>query len=203
MSLLSIEQIEHAYFGRKVLDGVSLRLDRGERLALIGDNGAGKTTLMRLIMGLEKPNAGRIVLAGQAIPAYLSQMQDVSEYAGASSLMNPQLARLEDELRTLEHEIAATAQQPVAQARVLTRCGEKTAAFEAMGGYDFPRRMNEALRGLGLMKTSSCARCIHCPAVKRCGWRWPACCSANLICSCLTSRPTISTWTRWSGSSGS
>ncbi len=150
MSLLSIEQIEHSYFGRKVLDGISLRLDRGERLALIGENGAGKTTLMRLIMGLEKPDAGRIVLANQAIPAYLSQMQDVSEYAGASSLMNPQLARLEDELRTLEHEIAATAHQPAAHARALARYAERTAAFESLGGYDFPRRMNEALRGLGL-----------------------------------------------------
>ena len=152
MSLLTIEQVEHAYFGRQVLAGISLRLDRGERLALIGDNGSGKTTLMRLIMGLEKPDAGRIILAGQAIPAYLSQQLDISEYAGASSLLNPRLARLEAEMRDLEQEIAAAAnhKQTAEQNRLLARYADTTAAFEALGGYDFAHRMNEALRGLGL-----------------------------------------------------
>ncbi len=180
MSLLSIEQVEHSYFGRQVLAGISLRLDRGERLALIGENGSGKTTLMRLIVGLEKPDAGRIVLAGQAVTAYLSQQIDLSEYAGASSLLNPQLARLEARMRDLEHEIADAAarsqsaeQQAVAATasaepeaietalksaatakaegkRLLTSYADTTAAFEALGGYDFEHRMNEALRGLGL-----------------------------------------------------
>ena len=49
---------------RTVLDGLSLRVERGEVLVLLGENGAGKSTLMRLALGLHRPEAGRISVAG-------------------------------------------------------------------------------------------------------------------------------------------
>ena len=66
--LLDLEGISKSYPGVKALDGVSLRLGRGEVLGLIGENGAGKSTLMRVLGGVVRPDAGRIGLGGRVRP---------------------------------------------------------------------------------------------------------------------------------------
>ena len=50
------------YKGRNVVDGVSLRVDQGQVVGLLGPNGAGKTTTFYMIVGLERPNQGSIVI---------------------------------------------------------------------------------------------------------------------------------------------
>ena len=58
--LLSIDNLSVSYGAIKALHGVSLHIDRGEIVTLIGSNGAGKTTLLRTISGLLKPTGGSI-----------------------------------------------------------------------------------------------------------------------------------------------
>jgi cobalt/nickel transport system ATP-binding protein len=62
--LFRLEGIRFGFAGRPLLDGVTFTLRAGERVALLGDNGAGKTTLFHLMVGLLKPQAGRIVAFG-------------------------------------------------------------------------------------------------------------------------------------------
>jgi branched-chain amino acid transport system ATP-binding protein len=64
MPMLELDNV-HAYYGEShVLHGVSLRIDRGEIVSLLGRNGAGKTTTVLAIMGYLAPDPGRIVYAG-------------------------------------------------------------------------------------------------------------------------------------------
>ncbi|MBW9103906.1 ABC transporter ATP-binding protein [Paraburkholderia phenoliruptrix] len=65
--LLDVSGVESGYGGGRVLNGVSVRVARGEVLALIGRNGVGKTTLMRTLIGLVKLDNGEIRLDGEAI----------------------------------------------------------------------------------------------------------------------------------------
>ncbi|HEY2228502.1 MAG TPA: ABC transporter ATP-binding protein [Xanthobacteraceae bacterium] len=58
---LAIESIDAAYGAVRVLDRVSMTVDAGETVALLGTNGNGKSTLMKCIMGIVRPRAGRIV----------------------------------------------------------------------------------------------------------------------------------------------
>jgi branched-chain amino acid transport system ATP-binding protein len=65
--MLEIEGLRVGYGEIRVVEECSLRIDRGEIVALLGANGAGKTTLMRAISRLIDPTAGRIMLEGEDI----------------------------------------------------------------------------------------------------------------------------------------
>ena len=62
--LVVAEDLVKTYEGKVVLDHVSLHVDRGETLVVVGGSGAGKSTLIRQLVGLEKPDSGRVVIDG-------------------------------------------------------------------------------------------------------------------------------------------
>jgi arginine/ornithine transport system ATP-binding protein len=64
---LQIEDIHKRFGSNEVLRGVSLSADAGDVIAIIGSSGSGKSTLLRCINMLERPNAGRITVAGEAL----------------------------------------------------------------------------------------------------------------------------------------
>jgi ABC-type sugar transport system ATPase subunit len=65
--ILRVEHIAKRYGAVTALVDVSLRLERGEVLGLIGDNGAGKSTLIKIICGFQPPSSGRILLNGEEV----------------------------------------------------------------------------------------------------------------------------------------
>jgi branched-chain amino acid transport system ATP-binding protein len=70
MPLLEVKDI-HTYYGNiHALKGISISVDEGEIVTLIGGNGAGKTTTLRTISGLHKPKQGQVFLDGEEISIY-------------------------------------------------------------------------------------------------------------------------------------
>jgi len=65
--LLEVRRVSKQFPGAKALHDVSLRLSRGEVLAVIGENGAGKSTLMKILAGVQEPDSGEIRLEGQPV----------------------------------------------------------------------------------------------------------------------------------------
>jgi lipopolysaccharide export system ATP-binding protein len=59
--ILSVQDLEKSYSGRKVVDGLSFEVGEGEVVGLLGPNGAGKTTAFYMTMGLIKPDKGRVI----------------------------------------------------------------------------------------------------------------------------------------------
>ncbi len=70
MALLEINNV-HAYYGNiHALKGISVQVNQGEIVTLIGGNGAGKSTTLRTICGLMKPREGKVVFRGEDLRAY-------------------------------------------------------------------------------------------------------------------------------------
>lgn len=67
MALLQVEEISKSFEGRKVLEKVSLELNQGELVSILGVSGGGKTTLFNIVAGLKQPDEGRVLLEGQDI----------------------------------------------------------------------------------------------------------------------------------------
>ena len=65
--ILRAENIQKIYGSRKVVQDISLEVKQGEIIGLLGPNGAGKTTSFYMIVGMVKPNAGRIFLNDEEI----------------------------------------------------------------------------------------------------------------------------------------
>jgi len=68
--VLSTEQLVKIYGGRAVVDGVNITAAAGEIVGLLGPNGAGKTTTFYMIVGLVRPNSGRVIFCGNDVTNY-------------------------------------------------------------------------------------------------------------------------------------
>src|SRR6266850_755805 len=109
MRTLATDEIGKSYRGRRVVNGVSLRVEQGEVVGLLGPNGAGKTTTFYAIVGLIPPDTGRVLYDGQDItdvPMYLRARQ-----YGISYL--PQEASVFRKLTVEENVLAVLEAQPV------------------------------------------------------------------------------------------
>lgn len=63
--MLELKNIKKSFFGRKILDGISLKVTDGEIMCIVGQSGGGKTTLLRCISGLERIDEGEMILDGR------------------------------------------------------------------------------------------------------------------------------------------
>src|SRR5207253_72041 len=72
--LVELRQITKRYGSVVANDAVSLQVESGERVAIVGENGAGKSTLMKVLSGLVRPDAGEVWVDGR--PARLRSAQD-------------------------------------------------------------------------------------------------------------------------------
>jgi phospholipid/cholesterol/gamma-HCH transport system ATP-binding protein len=81
--VVAVENLQKAFTGRTVLNGITLSVDRGETLAVLGRSGTGKSVLLRLIIGLEKPDSGSVRIFGQDIAGLpLDRMGEIRRKMG-------------------------------------------------------------------------------------------------------------------------
>jgi ATP-binding cassette subfamily F protein 3 len=146
MSLAQFADAHFGYPGNEILDGASLLVKPGDRLALVGPNGTGKSTALRLLAGDLKPDSGDVRVLGRSSVAYLRQSQELGG-AGTviEALMEPfaHLQQMHDELARIEGHLADA---PPAE---LERYGELQERYTREGGYDVESRVRRLIADVG------------------------------------------------------
>ncbi len=74
--LIEVKQASKSYEGKEIFSGLDLLVAPGSRIGLLGQNGAGKSTLIRVLLGVEPPDAGSVIRAANLTIAYFDQARD-------------------------------------------------------------------------------------------------------------------------------
>ena len=131
MTLLEVRGAGFAYGSRRVLHDVSLRIDEGDSLGLVGESGAGKSTLLRLMLGLDAPRDGRVLFEGA-----------------------PLALRDRAQMRRFRASVQPVFQDPYSsldpRQRIDRIVGEPLRSLGLASGADAQRRIAEALDSVGL-----------------------------------------------------
>jgi iron complex transport system ATP-binding protein len=119
-AILALDAVSAGYGGRTIVEGLTLSIGRGERLALVGPNGAGKTTLLRLMTGVLRPSGGSVRVNGDPV-AGMSREAVARHVAVVPQLAAlPFAARVEEvvALGRLPHEDPLRGMRPVDRSKV-------------------------------------------------------------------------------------
>jgi lipopolysaccharide export system ATP-binding protein len=153
MLKLQAVELSKSYKGRKVVDDVEVEIGQGEVVGLLGPNGAGKTTTFYMIVGLARPDSGRVLLNGDEItdlPMYLRARSGISYLPQEPSVFR-QLTSEENLLAVLETLPLTPEQQRDRLEELLVQMGLETVrqskAYTLSGGE---RRRLEIARSLTL-----------------------------------------------------
>ncbi|MBN1906685.1 MAG: ATP-binding cassette domain-containing protein [Deltaproteobacteria bacterium] len=154
MSLLNIININLTLSKKEILKDLSLQVEKGDRIGLIGPNGSGKTSLLRVISGEMHPDSGEVVLTGGSRFGYLSQ--DVDERLSGPLLQSiidsiPGRKTIREEIRSIEGLINSNQGSPeqVTLASRLTELHNEMTLIESM----YPsHKAEKILSGLGFSK---------------------------------------------------
>jgi lipopolysaccharide export system ATP-binding protein len=153
MLKLQAVELSKSYRGRRVVDDVELEIGQGEVVGLLGPNGAGKTTTFYIIVGLARPDSGRVLLNGEEItdlPMYLRARSGISYLPQEPSVFR-QLTSEENLLAVLETLPLTPEQQRDRLEELLVQMGLETVrqnkAYTLSGGE---RRRLEIARSLTL-----------------------------------------------------
>jgi lipopolysaccharide export system ATP-binding protein len=153
MPKLQAVDLSKSYKGRRIVDDLDLEVDRGEVVGLLGPNGAGKTTTFYILVGLARPDAGRVLLDGEDItdlPMYLRARSGISYLPQEPSVFR-QLTVEENLLAVLETLPLTPERQRERLEELLAQMGLETVrlsrAYTLSGGE---RRRLEIARSLVL-----------------------------------------------------
>ncbi|CAK0778683.1 ATP-binding protein Uup [Gammaproteobacteria bacterium] len=155
MALLNLKDVHLAYGGAPLLDGVTLQVEQGERLALVGRNGSGKSSLMRLIAGEISPDSGEVLRTSGLKMARLAQEVPSAQEGTVFDVVAAGLGPIGQWLAQYHHlsqrlSDASDTGGTDESAPILRKLAQLQQQLEAAGGWQWRSRVDALVSRLGL-----------------------------------------------------
>ena len=153
MTILELNNVAKTYGANTILNGISFKANRGEKIGLIGENGCGKSTLLKMIAGAEAVTSGAISSPKGLRIGYLAQHLEYQ----AGSTVYQEILRVFDPIKRLEAEVKAAetamgnpdiATDERKLQKAMAKYGRLQETFEHRGGYTYRQRIDAVLEGL-------------------------------------------------------
>ncbi len=152
MSILTVENVNHDFGGRKILEEASFRLLKGEHVGLVGANGEGKSTFLNIITGQLMPDEGNVEWCKRITTGYLDQ-HTVLEKKGQSIRQVLRTAfkhmyELEEEMLGIYEKMSDATEEEMAE--MMEDVAEIQHDLEHSGFYIIDSKIESVANGLGL-----------------------------------------------------
>ena len=154
MSVINIENVSFSYETHHVLHNVSINVDRGEFLAILGSNGAGKTTLLKIILDELKPTSGLVRIFGE-------ELKKFKNWTKISYLSQSATAHVAGFPTTVFELVASNLHAELGLIKILNKSQKQRVSevLELVGMASYKQRLFAKLSG-GQMQKVLLARCL-------------------------------------------
>jgi ATP-binding cassette subfamily F protein 3 len=143
---IELNKIKKNYGLKNILDGFSLELKTGERVALIGQNGSGKSTILKIIAKQESVDSGTINIRNGAKIGILNQIyENEKEDISVEKFLYKsfeEIIKVEKKLNKLETQMSTEVNADKLE-KIINEYGRKQERFSLMGGYEIQERFNK------------------------------------------------------------
>ncbi len=148
---LGVNQIKKQFGETIIFENITFELKTGERVGLIGANGVGKTTILKILMGEENHNDGKIFKRKGVTLGYLNQIPDYHPDFKAIDVIKlafNELQKIKEKIERIEEEMSFLEESDI----LIKRYGELSTDFERLGGYMMDIELAKILTGLQINK---------------------------------------------------
>lgn len=150
--LITVRSLTKAYGAIVVLHDVSFVLNASDRIGVVGPNGVGKSTLLRILIGQEEPESGKVSLAPNVEVGYQPQQASDHLQGGGTSIQDlllqatGNLRQLEERMHELEMAMAVADADHIDP--LLNEYSHVSGRFQDLGGYEIDYRIEQIMSGL-------------------------------------------------------
>jgi len=151
VTLLRAANVQLSFGSRTVFQGLTVTIEEGERVGLVGVNGSGKTSLMKILAGAAKPDTGELQLRRGARVTYLPQEPEFAEGATVASELSVAQGPLREAMAA-QAELAQKleASPPEAHEKLMEQLAVVSDRIEQLGGWDTEHHAKTLLDRLGV-----------------------------------------------------